>query len=99
MFFSRHSPRGKFPIVLSFVGTCQGDQFIKLLFALTFFHALQTSFIVFLSCLFLSLVDDFHILGLVSLISLAFDHCFSWPQSLTEISQNVTSPFTTPCDL
>jgi hypothetical protein len=74
MFFSHHSPHEELSIVLSFVGTHQGDQFIKPLFALAYFRALQTSFIVFPSCLFPSLVDDFHILGLTSLIPFVFYH-------------------------
>jgi hypothetical protein len=52
----------------------QGDYFIEPFFALAYFCALQTSFIVFPSCPFPSLLDDFHIIGLASLIPLVFYH-------------------------
>jgi len=52
----------------------QGDYFIEPFFALAYFCALQTSFIVFPSCPFPSLLNDFHILGLASLIPLVFYH-------------------------
>jgi hypothetical protein len=59
------------------MGMCQGDPFIQPLFVLVHFHALQTFFVVFPSCLFPLLVNDTHILNLVSLVPLAFDHSTS----------------------
>jgi hypothetical protein len=74
LFFNHHFPKGELSIILLFMGTCQSDPLIEPFFILTHFHAFKASFITFASWFFLLLIDGIHILNLVSLIPLAFNH-------------------------
>ncbi len=61
-------------IFLSFIDMHQGDSLTKPLFVFDHFRVLCCFFWVFFFCFFRSLVDDTHILNLVSFISSFFDH-------------------------
>jgi hypothetical protein len=74
LFFSHHSLERKLFVILLFMGMCQGDMFVRPLFALAHFLALQASTIAFLSYLFPSLTYDTHILDPASFVPFVFDH-------------------------
>jgi hypothetical protein len=59
------------------VGTHWANPLIEPLFALIHFLVLQSSFLTFPLCFLALLVDDIHILDLVSLVPFDFDHSTS----------------------
>jgi hypothetical protein len=75
MFFNHHfGLEGNFLVILSFMGTLQGDPFARPFFTFAHSHALQASSIVFPLCFFLLLANDVHIFGHASFVPFSFDH-------------------------
>jgi hypothetical protein len=74
LYFNHHDSLGALFIILSFMGTHQGDLLRRPLFALVYFCALCCFSEVFPSCFFLSLANDTHILNPTHVISFVFYH-------------------------
>ncbi len=54
---------GNVIVILSAMGTCQGDLLVEVLFTLAHFKVLCFTISHFPFCLFPSIVDDIHIIG------------------------------------
>jgi hypothetical protein len=75
MFLNHHfGLGGKLFIILSFMGTRQGDPFARPFFTFVHSRALQTFYVVFPLCFFLSLANDTHIFGHASFVPFSFNH-------------------------
>ncbi len=74
LYLSHHSSLGVLLVILSFMGTQQGNLLAWLLFVLVHFCTLRCSSGVFLSCFFLSLANNTHIFSLAHVVSFPFDH-------------------------
>jgi hypothetical protein len=77
LYFNHCYSLGVLFVILSFVGAHQGDMLVRLLFALIHFRTLCCSLEVFLSCFFLSLAIDTHILNHTHVFSFTFDNFVS----------------------
>ncbi len=77
-FFNHHSFLGKSSINHSLVGTCphHGDMLVGPIFVLTHFQALHCFTWFFSSCIFISFIDNIHIIGLASIVCFYFEHVF-----------------------
>ncbi len=76
LFFQPPIPFGRFVYHLFYGGHTLGNLLIKPFFASTHFHELQFYTRVFPFCIFISLVDNIHIIGLSSIIPFGFELYF-----------------------
>jgi hypothetical protein len=74
LFYNHHNREINVIVILFAMRTCQGDPLGRALFALTHFKALRFIASDFPSCLFLSIIDDIHIIGPFFTISFAYEH-------------------------
>jgi hypothetical protein len=74
LFYSPHNHEGDFTIIPFAIGIHQADFSGRALFTLTHFKALRSTTHHFPSCLLPSIVDDTHIIGLVSIVSFGYEH-------------------------
>ncbi len=75
MFFNHHfGLGGKLFVILSFMGTHQGDPLNRPIFILVLSCALQASFVAFPLRFFPLLASDTHIFGLTSFVPFSFDY-------------------------
>ncbi len=65
MFYSHHNRESNVIVIPFTMGTYQNDPLGRALFTLTHFKALHFIASHFLSCLFPSIVDDSHIIGVI----------------------------------
>jgi hypothetical protein len=74
LFYSHCNHEGDVIIIPFAMGFRQGDPLGGTLFALTHFKTLCSIANHFLFCLFPSIIDDTHIIGLPSIVSFAYEH-------------------------
>jgi hypothetical protein len=74
MFYNHHNHESDVIVIPFAMGTHQGDPLGGALFVLAHFKALCYIVSHFISCMFLSIVDDIHITGLLSIVSFAYEH-------------------------
>jgi hypothetical protein len=74
LFYTHHNHEDDVTIIPSTIRTCQGDPLREALFALAQFTALCSITNHFLSCIFPSIVNDTHIIGLLSTVSSTYEH-------------------------
>jgi hypothetical protein len=100
MFFNHHfGLEGKLFVILSFMGTCQGDPLNRPIFILFHSCALQASFVIFPLCFFPSLANDTHIFGLTSFVPFSFDHFDSQLTLMSLVFQPCKCTIWSPSDL
>jgi hypothetical protein len=74
LFYSHQNREGDVIVIPFAMGIHQGDPLGRALYALAHFRALCSTTNHFPSCLFLSIADDIHIIGPLSIVSCAYEH-------------------------
>jgi hypothetical protein len=74
LFYSHCNHEGNVIVILSAMGTCQGDFLGGILFTLAHFKALCCTVSHFPSCLFSSIADDIHIIDPPFIGAFASEH-------------------------
>ncbi len=112
LFYNIHNRESDVTVFLFTMETRQGDPLGRALFALTHFKTLCSIASHLFTCLFLSIINDTHIIGPLSITSFTYEHfqtkfralgiyiqphkCVAWSPFSLLFNFNTPSQFTTP---